>query len=126
MPWLMEAAQLPTAPDELDRLAIIFDREAMLADSCVVIADRGVEHAAREALQTVVERMRATNPNTITAGTQTIGSFAVKWAVTDSSTMSRTVRVITVGPGLRNDTANVVPSLGANVADTFNLVLLKP
>jgi Tfp pilus assembly protein PilV len=90
----------------------------------VTLADVNTERAA--ALQTVVERIRATNTNTITAGSQTIGSFAVSWAITDSTSLSRTVRVITTGPGLRKDSAAVVPMLGSTVADTFTMVVLRP
>jgi Tfp pilus assembly protein PilV len=90
----------------------------------VTLADVNTERSA--ALQTVIERIRATNTNTITPGSQTIGSYAVSWTITDSTNLSRTVRVITTGPGLRKDSAAVVPMLGASVADTFTLVMLRP
>ena len=96
----------------------------MLVVRQVTLADVNTERAA--ALQAVVERLRATNTNTLTNGSQTIGSFAVSWTVTDSTALSKTVRVITTGPGLRKDSAAVVPMLGNNVQDTFQLVKLKP
>jgi type IV pilus assembly protein PilV len=90
----------------------------------VTLADVNTERAA--ALQTVLERLRATSTGTITSGSQTIGSFSVTWAVTDSSNaIARTVRVITTGPGLRRDSAATTPMLGNNVADTFTMVKLK-
>jgi prepilin-type N-terminal cleavage/methylation domain-containing protein len=95
----------------------------MLVVRQVTLADVNTERSA--ALQTVIERLRATSTSSISTGNQTIGSYAVTWSVTDSTTLSKTVRVITRGPGLRRDTAAVVPMLGANVADTFTLVVLK-
>ena len=90
----------------------------------VTLADVNTERSA--ALQTVVERLRAANTTSLAStGSQTIGSYAVSWLVTDSSSMSKTVRVITIGPGLSKDTAAVVPTLGSNVADTFTFVKLK-
>ena len=96
----------------------------MLVVRQVTLADVNTERAA--ALQSVIERIRATNTNTITNGSQTIGSFAVTWTLTDSTNLSKTLRVITRGPGLSKDSASVVPMLGSNVADTFTLVVLKP
>lgn len=95
----------------------------MLVVRQVTLADVNTERSA--ALQSVVERLYATSTNTITTGNRTIGSYSVTWAVTDSTTLSRTVRVITNGPGLRKDSAATVPMLGANVADTFTLVRLR-
>ena len=88
----------------------------------ITLSDVNTERNA--ALQTVVERLRATSTGTITTGTTTVGSFTVAWAVTDSSSnFSRTVRVITTGPGM--STSSSVPMLANNVADTFTFVKLK-
>ena len=59
VPWLMDGTNLPTASVELDGLAIILDREAILGDSCVVFMESGLEQAAREALRTLLERTSA-------------------------------------------------------------------
>lgn len=89
----------------------------------VTLADVNTERAA--ALQEVVERLRAQNTGTITSGSTTVGSYTVSWAVTESATYSRTVRVITTGPGLRKDAAATTPMLGKAVADTFSFVKLN-
>ena len=96
----------------------------MLVVRQVTLADVNTERTA--ALQTVVERLRAMNANNITAGSQTVGSFAVAWSVESENSLGRTIRVITNGPGLRRDAAATVPMLGANVADTFRMVMLRP
>jgi prepilin-type N-terminal cleavage/methylation domain-containing protein len=88
----------------------------------ITLSDVNSERSA--ALQSVIERLRATSTATITAGTQTVGSFTVAWAVTDSSNAyARTVRVITTGPGLSR--TSTTPMLASSVADTFTFVKLK-
>jgi type IV pilus assembly protein PilV len=89
----------------------------------VTLADVNTERAA--AYQTVIERIRATNANTLGGGSQTVGSYAVTWTITDSTTLSKTVRVITQGPGLAKDTSSVIPSIQNNVLDTFTILVLK-
>ena len=90
----------------------------------VTLADVNTKRSA--ALQTVVERIRSTNFNSVGTGTETIGSYAVAWSVTDSTGTMKTVRVITTGPGLRKDSAAVVPMLGPGVRDTFTMIVLRP
>jgi type IV pilus assembly protein PilV len=90
----------------------------------VTLADVNTERAA--ALQSVVERIRSTTYTGVGTGSQTIGAYAVTWSVTDSTITTKTVRVITTGPGLRKDTAAVVPTLGNSVRDTFTMIVLKP
>ena len=88
----------------------------------ITLSDVNTEREA--ALQTVVERLRATSTGSISSGSTTVGSYTIGWAVTDSSNAkSRTVRVITTGPGMDRTTA--VPQISASVADTFNFVKLK-
>lgn len=88
----------------------------------ITLSDVNSERNA--ALQTVMEQLRATSTGSITTGTTTVGNFTVAWAVTDSSSVySRTVRVITTGPGLAHGTT--MPTLGSSVADTFTFVKLK-
>jgi prepilin-type N-terminal cleavage/methylation domain-containing protein len=89
----------------------------------VTLADVNTERSA--AVQTVIERLRATSTSSISTGSQTVGSYAVVWSVTDSSSYSKTVRVISTGPGLRKHTTAAVPMLANSVADTFTFVKLK-
>ena len=90
----------------------------------VTLADVNTERSA--ALQSVVERIRSTAYTSVGTGSQTIGSFSVVWSISDSTVATKTVRVITTGPGLRRDTAATVPTLGASVQDTFNVIVLRP
>jgi type IV pilus assembly protein PilV len=88
------------------------------------LADVNTERSA--ALQSVVERIRATSYNSVGTGSSTVGAFTVSWSVASSTGNTKTVRVITTGPGLRKDTAAVVPTLGNNVQDTFTMIVLLP
>lgn len=87
----------------------------------VTLADVNTERSA--AFQNVIERLRATTPNSITSGSETVGSYSVSWSVTDSTELSKTVRVITLGPGLSKDAR--VPSIQRNVYDTVSLLVLR-
>ena len=88
----------------------------------VTMSDLNTERSA--AFQSVIERLRA-SPSAIGTGSQTIGSFAVTWSVTDSTALSKTVRVITSGPGLSKDTTHSLPRLTSNVLDTFTMMVLR-
>ena len=90
----------------------------------VTLADINTERAA--AYQGAIERIRATNANQLTSGSQTSGSFSVAWTLTDSTSLSKTVRIITTGPGLIKDTSAVLPAIGSGVQDTITIIVLKP
>ena len=90
----------------------------------ITLADVNTERSA--ALQSVLEQIRATSFNSVGTGNRTIGSYYVSWSVTDSTNVTKTVRVISRGPGLNKDTTAAVPMLASNVQDTFNLILLEP
>ena len=89
----------------------------------VTLAEVTTERAA--AYQTVIERLRATSPNSIISGSQTVGSYDVSWSVVDSTAQSKTVRVITLGPGLSRDTGSAIPSVQRNVYDTRTMLVLR-
>ena len=91
----------------------------------VTLADVNTERSA--ALQAVVERIRSTSFATGGSGSQTSGSYTVNWSVTTSTTETKTVRVITRGPGLNKDTTvSKVPMVASNVQDTFTMMVLRP
>ena len=90
----------------------------------ITLADVNTERSAAQ--QAVVERIRSTTYNSVGTGSATIGDFAVSWSVTDSTVATKTVRVITQGPGLNKDTAVAVPMLASNVQDTFTMIVLRP
>lgn len=90
----------------------------------VTLADVNTERTA--ALQAVVEQIRSTSYNSVGSGSQTVGSYAVAWSVTDSTGQTKVVQVITTGPGLNKDTSAAVPMLARNVQDTFTMIMLRP
>ena len=91
----------------------------------VTLADVNTERSA--ALQAVVERIRTTSFASVGSGSQTNGSYTVTWSVTTSTTETKTVRVITRGPGMNKDTTvSKVPILASNVRDTFTMTVLRP
>ena len=88
----------------------------------VTLADLLTERSA--ARQTVVERMNATPFASLADGTDSVGVFGVEWDVTAAPGRAA-ITVITTGPGLATSNANPYPSLGPNVADTFDFTVLS-
>ena len=88
----------------------------------ITLSDLLTERSA--ARQTVVEKVSATPFASLASGSDSVGVFGVKWSVTAGSGRAA-VRVITVGPGLSTSSANPYPTLGPNVADTFDFTVLS-
>lgn len=88
-------------------------RQSLLAD---VVAERSL------ALQTTVEGIRATPFHELGAGVATRGRFRTAWRVTGSTGESKTVEIVTVGPG----DAPGASGLSREVADTFTYRILGP
>ena len=89
----------------------------------VTLGDVKTERAA--ALQSVVEGLRAADYASVGSGSETVGRYGVTWSVTDSTGRSKSVRVITDGPGLSQDSGTAVRRLGPNVQDTFSVLVLR-
>jgi prepilin-type N-terminal cleavage/methylation domain-containing protein len=90
----------------------------------VTLADVNTERAA--AVQAAVERIRGTLYTSLGTGNNVTGLYTVSWSIQDSTSITKTMRIISTGPGLRKDTVVSVPALGASVADTFTMIVLKP
>ncbi len=75
------------------------------------------------ALQSVVERLRAVDYDSVSAGSHTEGPYTVGWTVTTDS-RSKLVELITTGPGLGRG-ASGPPSIRSSVADTFTYRIYK-
>jgi prepilin-type N-terminal cleavage/methylation domain-containing protein len=74
------------------------------------------------AVQSVVETLRATPYDMVTAGSEEVGDYSVTWEATvDGST--RAVQIISVGPGTAFGRSG---GLSAEAADTFNYRILQP
>lgn len=73
------------------------------------------------ARQSVVEEVRSMTFDEVDTqgpGSRTIGPFSTSWSVIDSSSDTRTVEVVTVGPGLSSGGSGP-PMLTTGVADTL-------
>jgi type IV pilus assembly protein PilV len=93
-----------------------------LAVRQVTFADITSQRAT--ALQSVIERLRATPYTNLATGSDSIGRFEASWTVTFES-RSASIEIVTLGPGLGSATAGM-PGLRANVSDTFVYRIVRP
>ena len=77
------------------------------------------------ALQSVVERVQATNFDNLASGSDSLGVFRMTWSSTSESSQSKLVRIITVGPGVKTATGAGFPVLTTGVADTFQYRVIR-
>ena len=77
------------------------------------------------AVQSAVERLRATPFEDLANGADSVGVFAVSWNVV-SANRSAAITVVTRGPGLYSDDANTFPMLSDGVVDTFVYKVIRP
>ena len=85
------------------------------------LSEVATERAA--AVQEVVERLKATDYDQVADGTDNVGPFAVKWAVTQSN-RSKMVVITTTGPGLSS--ASGTPTLQGDVVEYFAYRIVQP
>ena len=78
------------------------------------------------AIQRVMERIRATPYDSISAGADTIGALVIFWTPTVITAQTQVVRIVTVGPGLASISEGQSPMLSSAVADTVIFKVLKP
>jgi len=90
----------------------------------VTLAEVTTRRAA--ALQSVVERLRATDYTSLAAGADSLDGFSMRWTVTADGTRSSLVTIQTVGPGLYSDEISPFPMLRDGVADTFVYRVIRP
>ncbi|MFQ5536174.1 MAG: prepilin-type N-terminal cleavage/methylation domain-containing protein [Gemmatimonadota bacterium] len=90
----------------------------------VTLADLMTERAA--ALQSTIDRLQAMDFDSVSAGTDSVGVFRVRWTSVNETSQSKLVAIITYGPGLSSSGANPFPVMVPNVADTFNYRVIKP
>ncbi|MDT8342606.1 MAG: prepilin-type N-terminal cleavage/methylation domain-containing protein [Longimicrobiales bacterium] len=76
------------------------------------------------ALQSVLERLRAMEFDSVRSGTDSVGTFQVNWRVVEAS-RTKIVEVVTLGPGLAS-APGAPPSLAPSVADTFVYRIHRP
>lgn len=75
------------------------------------------------ARQSGIEAVRATPIDQVTDGNRTVGRYAVTWTVTETTDDSKTIEVVTEGPGLRSSGAGL-PTMDLTVADTFSFQMI--
>ena len=79
------------------------------------------------ALQSVIERIRATPYDSVNAGADTIGPTTVSWTTSATTAQSKSVSIVSVGPGLASASASQPTLMLSNsVADTILYVVLRP
>ena len=79
------------------------------------------------AIQSVMERIRATPYDSLDVGGDTIGAMVVSWAVTSNTPQDKVVRIVAVGPGVVSiSEGQSSPMLSNAVADTVVYRVLRP
>ena len=79
------------------------------------------------AIQSVMERIRATPYDSIKAGGDTIGPLVVSWAPTATTAQTTSVEIVAVGPGQASiSETGSTPMLSSAVTDTVMYRVLKP
>ena len=87
------------------------------------VADLQTERTT--ALISALERVNSLPYDSVVPGSDSIGRFTVDWSVTTPFPASKLVTFVTTGPGLTSRGADM-PTIQANVADTFTYSVLEP
>lgn len=76
------------------------------------------------ATESVLERVRSLPFDSVSPGSQTLGSFVISWSVPEENVRAKLVRFVSVGPGLV--TGEHGPTLVSNASDTLTYRLYRP
>jgi len=87
------------------------------------MAELSTERTA--ALQTVVERLRASDYDALASGSDSVGVFEVTWSVSTGN-RSKLLTVVTLGPGMASGGGTGMPHPSGEVADTFAYRIMQP
>ena len=87
----------------------------------VTLGQMATQRAA--ALQSAVEKLRATDWEAVANGSETVGSYDVSWWIDEDGTQSRVMKIVTLGPGVTSSEG--FPMLSAEVTDTFTYRILR-
>ncbi len=86
-----------------------------------------VTTARANAVRSVMERIHATPYDLIGPGSDSIGSMAISWTVTDVRPQVTTLGIVILGPGLASVSGSQsTPPLSSGVADTLIYQVLRP
>jgi prepilin-type N-terminal cleavage/methylation domain-containing protein len=69
----------------------------------VTLADLQTERSV--AFQMIVDRLQSLPYDSVTAGSDSVGVFALRWRVTPDGPQSKMVRIFTLGPGIGGTTS---------------------
>jgi len=86
----------------------------------ITLADLMTERSV--AFQTTIDRLQSLPYDSVVDGGDSVGIFAIRWAVTPDGAQNKRVRIITMGPGLSSGTP---PTNSPSVADTFDFRILR-
>ena len=87
------------------------------------LADLRTERTA--ALVAGLERLTATPFDSVEAGSDKVGAYAISWTVVPQGGEVKVIRLVTEGPGLASQDGGP-PTLRPNVPDTFIYNVLRP
>jgi len=83
----------------------------------------GVSTDRSAALQSTIERLRATPFDRVVAGTDSVGAYDVEWTVTPGRRW-KAVEIVTTGPGSKPSEQGF-PRLAQSVPDTFTYRIIE-
>lgn len=86
----------------------------------ITLADLMTERAA--AFQTIIDRVQSLPYDSVTAGTDSVGIFAIKWDAVADGAQNKIVTIVTVGPGLGG---SAFPTNNPQATDTFTFRVLR-
>jgi prepilin-type N-terminal cleavage/methylation domain-containing protein len=86
----------------------------------ITLADLMTERSV--AFQTTIDRLQSLPYDSVVAGSDSVGIFALRWTVTPDGAQSKMVRIFTQGPGLGSGTP---PTNDPAKVDSFDFRILR-
>lgn len=86
----------------------------------VTLADLQTERSV--AFQMIVDRLQSLPYDSVTAGSDSVGVFALRWTVTPDGPQTKMVRIYTLGPGIGGTTS---PTNNPQQLDSFDFRVLR-
>lgn len=88
----------------------------------VTAADLETERSA--ALQSGLERIRAIPFDSLAAGSDSVGEYAISWEIVNQTKQAAEVDLITVGPGSAGSQGGMA-KIRKDVTDTFTITVIR-
>lgn len=76
-------------------------------------------------IQSVMERIRSTPYDSISAGADTAGPIVIRWQVVSTNSDRKVLRIVAAGPGPRSDAKPMIV-MSQFVVDTITYAVLEP